>query len=289
MGFKIVLLGAPSEVHKRFVARAENLPWIVMDETSLGDACEVCSVFESAQPSVVVSLGGASTGTPPHLDASIQACERQNIPLVHVSSYEVFDVMAADEQLTEPDLASAGESPIAAQYQVLENSISALHRSIILRTSWVLDSGPSALLDQLVPVLLAGNKICVSDHHVGAPLGAQYIVDIVVAIIQQILSGADNWGVFHLHSGDHCSEAEFCDHLVRQLQKELECELIFPDVATQDDSSRFLTGNANLVGRRCTDDFGIQLPTWRRGFSRLLRDWLKANHIDSHISSAAPK
>ncbi len=271
MGFKIVLFGGVSAISKSFRQRSDDIPWVLVDESTLGNISSVEDYFQESQPGAVVNL---SPGGPANLHADkqdvlrdvVESCRIFDVPFIQLSSYVVLDDISGEEIFEDQsaDVESEQEARVLAKH-------------LILRTSWMLD-GEEGLLSRFVPRLLdGGEEIVVSDHHFGRPLSARFVADTVIAIIQQILTGAENWGTFHVHSSDLCSEAEFCDHLVRQLQKELELELRFPTVAPQNDKRRFLAGNANIAGRRCTENFGVQFPTWRRGFGRLLREWLKVN------------
>lgn len=280
MGFKIVLVGATnSAVAKRFISVAEDLPWKVLlcgDDFAAESEADFERFFSEKKPSVIVSLLPDPGDAPSisQLRNVANTCARLDIPLIHQSCYQA--VSSADDRAEVHESVLAKEGQEKNDFERLESISSAVPRHIILRPSWILDAKLDGLLVKLVPELLAenGRNLVVSDHDFGAPVTTTYVGNTVIALVHQILTGANNWGVYHLRSADSCSEAEFCDHLVRQLQKELGRELPFPDVAAHDDERRFMRFNANLVGRKITDDFGVQSPTWRRGFGRHLRRWL---------------
>lgn len=281
MGFKVVISGATeSFIAKRLVALAEDQPWNILlcgSDFTAESVASVESFFELKQPSIVVNLMPEPTD---HLPVSslrnlASVCASRDIPLLHQSSYWAIAPDDPRAEVQESVLADAASE--TNQFARDELMVSTVPRHIILRSSWILDGASAGLFAHLLPLLIGPEPrdFVVSDHDFGAPVSCSHISDVIVAIVQQILTGADNWGTYHLHSADACSEAEFCDHLVRQLQKELNIDLVFPNVAAQDDERRFMNLNANLVGRKITDDFGIQAPTWRRGFGRTLRSWLK--------------
>jgi len=131
--------------------------------------------------------------------------------------------------------------------------------------SWVFGGEEDNVLSVLVDKLLKGESISVSDHDYGRPVNLQFVANIVLTVVQQVLCGAENWGVFHVHAADKCSEAELCDVVVRLINSEIKEKVNMPAVAGVDDNRRLLAGNAMLMGRRCTDNFGIQWPSWRKG------------------------
>lgn len=283
MSFNVIALGGDSALSDCFFHRAEDASFRVVGASALQAYDELSLAFEHYTPSIVLHLGEFDSGEreSAEFDASLGYCEAENIPFILLSSYRVFGDLAAHQTISEEEHQALLADNFHAER---EKKVRALAKHIILRRSWLLD-GEDGLLPLLAPLLLSKVRaMVVSDHHYGCPLSISAVVDYIFAMLLQVLMKAENWGTFHIHSADACSEAEFCDHLVRQLQKELELDIALPPVATQDDTRRCLTGNAYLRGRRCTDNFGIQMPTWRRGFGRVLRAWLRDNgHLDSSI------
>ena len=90
-------------------------------------------------------------------------------------------------------------------------------------------------------------------------------------MVQQIACGAENWGVMHLRSAEPCFEAEFADHLVRQLKKDG-----WPAARLDVTKGPGVYGStmAVLAGRRLTDAFGVQMRSWRLGVKALLQRWI---------------
>ena len=291
MGFKVVLLGAVESTVSRLIkSKTHDYPWDLSfcgaDFTAESEA-SVESYFQAKKPSVVISLMAAPGDQVPvsALKNVSAVCARQNLPIILQSSY--WAIQPADERAeileTFPFETHAG----SIEYARHESMAAAVDQHVILRSSWILDSEEAGLFSSFLPVLVnpeRSSELVVSDHDYGAPVSCEFIADAIIAVVQQILTGAQNWGAYHLRSADACSEAEFCDHLLRQLQKEVDVELPSLSVASQDDERRFFSMNANLIGRRLTDDFGIQAPTWRKGYGRTLRAWLEPRAQDLGLS-----
>ncbi|WP_143247455.1 sugar nucleotide-binding protein [Agaribacterium haliotis] len=272
MSYRVVVLHAGGHVAASFLALLEDGPWRVQE---LDCRQAVLPEFDRLHVSAVLDL----VDEPPlqgcydsALSSLVGLSAELACPLLQLGSYRI----AGESFQGEFNESLSARDVEASFWSERELKVCSLVKHIRLRCSWMLDAGDEALLALMVPRLLSGDQgLLVSDHHFGAPLSSAYVAGVLQALLQQIFCGAENWGVFNLHSADTCSEAEFCDHLLRQLSKELDRPFDLPAVAGVDDERVLLRGEAALQGRRITDDFGIQLPTWRRGFGRLLRAWMQ--------------
>lgn len=280
MAFGILLRHPDSLSVGAFEALLEDSAYALTHEkpgTDWSDAHAVDASFGRRPPKALVNFIPEDLNTidQQHFDelgALVSVCAQRNIPLLHVSSYRVYGVTETDRSIRETDEAEP-EDDLGKKILQLEKILQAHRRHVILRPSWILE-GSGGVLNQFMPPLLARQELVVSDHRYGAPVSRRYIVRVLFAMIQQILCGAENWGVFNVHSSDKCSEAEFADQLFRLLVNEFKLEVNAPTVAGPKDDRHLLEGCAHLVGRRCTANFGIQLPTWRSGFARVVKAWL---------------
>jgi dTDP-4-dehydrorhamnose reductase len=292
LGFKILVRGADAPLGKLVLQLLDDQPLTVLKTPSEGPKFEeeLAALVVLEQPHIFLNLEQvldleAAKLPEPAIVSLVNVCAAGQIPIVHTSSYEVFGDAWLDEGLDENFSEHKPSSARAKMLLANEREIEKVDHQIILRCSWMINGGVEPVLSRIVPLLLSDDAFVVSDHHSAGPISIEFLARAVVAIAQQVLTGADNWGVFHLHSADSCSEAEFCDHLIRALKKELDREFKFPELAGQNDERALFQGCALLKGRRCTDDFGIQLPTWRRGFAAHLRAWLHSQGIKAEEKS----
>lgn len=290
MGFKVLVRSAPTLFLESLVNLFEDQPYIILAPTPAEldwtDVSAVEAYIKKKSPSVIVNnplvpLQGNSAELA-SLMKLMELCELADIHLIHLSSYRVFGRVANDIDLTEDYMPEPPAEDASAQHLLAMERL-CLQRTnhVILRAGWWLNGEVDNIVDRLVPALLTENReaLVVSDHAFGNPVQAQFVAHVVFSMIQQFLCGAQNWGVFHVHSSDTCSEAEFCDNLVRLLKAELQLDLELPTVASGDDDRKLIAGNANLRGRRCTDNFGIQLPSWRKGLKVLVKLYLEKKGI----------
>lgn len=281
MNCRFLLLGSETQVAREFRAMADAQSWSSINIESFSDCLDALQFekeFVARRPRAVINFLEFDQNceySAGNLDYFCRLAERFELPFIQLASWKLRDDVQHSESISD-DVASY-DLPLSGDQCKFEAPIAQLHKHLLLRHSWLLDGDNNSLFDRFIPKLVRGDPFWVSDHDFGTPVSVQFLARVIFALVQQIFAGANNWGVFHVHSADTCSEAEFCDHLVRQLQKELDIEIRFPSVAGAGDDRRALSGNAYLQGRRITDNFGVQLPTWRRGFARVLRDWLANN------------
>lgn len=281
MSFKVIARGLETDVGLKLSQLIEDLPYVLVDASlSVGD--DWVFFLEQEKPGLVLNVVRPANIQEAEYELQVQAAmvsalRNYSAPLIQLSSFRAYGedyiVDSPDERAFPSPVDELGKALVE-----LEQCAAKIDKHINLRLSWLLD-GKGSLLERLVPLILSGDPLVASDHKFGRPLSALCVAKVLVALIQQVLSGAENWGNFHIHSSDLCSEAEFCDHLCRSLSAELDMDLPMPEVASKGDERSIFKGSGNLQGRRITDDFGIQSTSWRSSFRKLLNTWLCANGV----------
>ncbi len=277
MGFKIVLrsfsqafadaLYSAFDDSSLEIIRPEGIAWDDIDAVKtyikMHSACAVVngSLRDSSEEQVAVANIAA-------------ACSERDIPFLHFSSYRVFGAASDQGPLDESRMPEPADD-YGRHLLALESKAATVRKHLILRVSWVFGGDVENICATLIPQLLRGAPVYVSDHDFGCPVSLPYVAGVVRALMQQILCGADNWGVFHLRSSDRCSEAEFCDVVVRILSGELGYDVSMPSVAPQGDSRRLLQGSAELSGDRITRNFGIQRASWRKRLKVIVQNYVE--------------
>jgi len=282
LGFKILLRSGASDFAEMLASAFDESPYTLLspgaDALDWSDSDKVREYIGTNSPAIIVNYARPAkiaddTAELACLQAIAEACKADDIVLMHFSPYAVFGDVVAEDGLFEIDQPKPRDV-LGKHLLACESACEAVPKHMVLRTGWMLGGAEHNLLDILIPKLTAGTPVFVSDHAFGRPISLQFVASMVYAMIQQVLCGAVNWGIFHVHGSDKCSEAEFCDNLVRLLKSEGIDTVDMPLVAGVDDDRRLMSGNALLSGERCTDNFGIQLPSWRNGLKRLIREYL---------------
>ncbi len=216
--------------------------------------------------------------------AVVEACEALSLPLFFLSSHEVFGRSAREAGWLEEDEPQS-EEPDAIKWQIQEQIVLSYSRSIVLRLPWVIDDS-QALLVKICDALISGETVAVSDRWRGSLIDTLDVVRTVYAMTLQVNCGANNWGVFHLRSNDECSEAELAERIKRILEK-AGCENLSQTILVPMEQ-RYWPSQGWLWGTRCTDEFGVQLRSWRKGLKTKTIQWL-SEQVDAKRVVLHPK
>ena len=198
-------------------------------------------------------------------------CRQHKIPLIHLSSYRVFSAIKKNihNEKDQPQPISDEDK----QWMIAEELSATAEKHIILRTSWLIGPEGHNLLTQLLSGFLNGARINVHQDLRGAPTSVDDLARVLAAIIKQIHCGADNWGVMHYCSSDHCSEEEFAEQILQHL---IQYQLLTAEPSLQlidaDEEERSVS--AILGCRRLRECFGIQGRSWRPNLLLLIKEWL---------------
>lgn len=287
MSFKIVILGSGSAIANRLTQILGDQPLLFsyVDSMCLSEPAKFSLVsawtdfLTEEQATIVVNLQfpvteeEASASLPIAL-ALAEGCSNINVPIIQLSSFRVFGEEYLNSGWGEIDTPNPSDR-FGQLLMKRERGAALTAKHIVLRLSWLLNAFDENLLDATASKLIAGETYMVaSDHKYGRPVSAEYVANTIFALIQQVLTDAQNWGIFNVHSSDLCSEAEFCDYVLRILSAELDRDFCAPEVAAKGDERSIMLGSANLQGHKITNDFGVQLPSWRSGFKTLVKKWL---------------
>jgi len=199
-----------------------------------------------------------------------KVCAEIDIPLLHLSSHLVFggeNKTAYDESDRPSPFNDSGRAYLDAE-RAIEKW---MQHFIVLRLSWVVGVEDDNLFGHLLSELSQGRNVEVSAARRGAPTFVADVARVVVAIVRQVLCGAENWGVMHYCSSEPCTEVELAQQLASLLQ-----ELGQPcgQISEHTDESQELVASAVLNGRLCRDSFGIQARSWRQGLAAVIQNYL---------------
>ena len=209
------------------------------------------------------------------------AAARAGAVLIHLSSNRVFGAenkSAYDEDDNPNPLNEIGRAFLSAERSVARQ----VQHHICLRVGWIIDPvGPSVFSHLLSDLVSEGEPLQTTHQRRGAPVSTGEIGRVLLAMVQQISCGADNWGVFHLATGDPCTAAEFTETVADILQREGVLKRDW-QVEKLTDSQLETSGEPHssvLTVRRCRDNFGYQVRSWRQGLAPLIRDWLLGQQL----------
>ncbi len=260
MAFKIVLTEVESPFARALLRELEHHTFsVVLPGITVTSQC-------AAEPGVLVDTRAYAGCTPGATDEEVE----QALPVVHLSSSEVFTGAGPAAGFTERDPPN-GTSVRALTLIDAEARALAQGKTLVLRLPLLVDLGSGDWFETLLKQLSGDSLLSVSETTRLDPVCMKEACRVVIAIVQQIACGAENWGIVHLRSAEPCFEAEFADHLVRQLKKE-NWPAARLDVTKG--PSVWSGPISVLAGRRLTDTFGVQMRSWRLGVKSLMQRWM---------------
>lgn len=279
LGFRVLVVSDSPAFYETLESAFEALAFTLLaaaPDFLVSSPENVAAYMDAERINIVVSTN-AGSGAADNLHWLADVCRDKDLPLIHLSSYRVFGVEQSDltESLLPEPSDALGQTLLAAETLVL-----AVPHAIVLRTPWTLTSCSQAatdegLLGRICFGLLNNPVLNVSEVASGALISWQEMAKTIVAIVQQILCGAENWGVFHIHTSDTCSEAEFADAVARLLRGEGLC--VSELAITKESRPCSVERSALLKGRRCTDNFGVQQRSFRIGLKGCVQRWIADN------------
>lgn len=285
MSKKIVITCGESIVAQHLLAalEAESFSLAVLTVDDVGSEEAIAVALRREKPSLVVNTlphGVADnlvtrSSLANRSDSLALICDELDIPLLHLSSHEVF----GGENKTHYSEQDA-PAPINAIGQALwdaERSVQmGTEKHIILRLSWVMSATHDCVFTRLLQLLVANGEVQVSPLLKASPTFADDVARVIVGIIKQVFSGSSNWGIYHYASGDTCSEYQFAESL-----KQILVSLDVPAGLIVETDAPVDIPSAVLACLACRDDFGVQQRSWRQRLEVRVKAWLDANGLNS--------
>jgi dTDP-4-dehydrorhamnose reductase len=191
------------------------------------------------------------------------ACQRLEIPLVYISTNEVFDGLATQPYL-EWDQPRPNNAYARSKYWGEQYVQTLLPRFYIVRVAWVF-GGPRNFVRTILRLAGERDSLRVVDDEIGNPT---YAPDVAAAIGRLIAEPA--YGIYHFVNEGHCSRYDFAREILQQSGREhVHVEPIklreYPRPSTPPPFGVL----RNFVGG---SDLGIRLPPWQDALARFLHD-----------------
>ena len=157
------------------------------------------------------------------------------------------------------------------------------HRHLIFRTSWVYAARGSNFAKTMLRLGQERDQLKVVCDQFGAPTGADLIADVTAHAIRQITQrGAEAdalAGFYHLAAGGETTWHDYAKYVLDQAQHLQPALKITAQDIVPVPSSEFVTParrplNSRLNTQKLQDTFGLTLPPWQGGVSRMLAEIL---------------
>lgn len=295
---KILLFGKDGQVGwelQRSLAVLGDLVALGRDSTShcgdLSNLRGIADTIQQIQPDVIVNAAAYTAvdkaESEPELARTINAlapevlakqAARCKALLVHYSTDYVFDGSGSqpwkESDQTKP-LGIYGATKLEGEQLI------ALHcaRHLILRTSWVYAARGNNFAKTMLRLAKERDKLTVINDQTGAPTGADLLADITAHAIHQTLRTPQLAGLYHLTAAGETTWYDYAKFVVAYAQRAGVETKVTLDAIEAIPSSAFPTPakrphNSRLDTSLLRNSFGLTLPAWQLGVSRMLDEIL---------------
>jgi dTDP-4-dehydrorhamnose reductase len=196
--------------------------------------------------------------------------------MIHYSTNYVFDG-SGTRPWREDDAAAPlnayGVSKLEGERRVAGNC----NKHLILRTSWLYGARGGNFARTMLRLATERERLTVIDDQFGAPTGADLLADATAHAVRACIANAAPAGIYHVAAGGETSWNGYARFLVAEARR-ADCILrASVDAIDRVPSSAFQTAarrphNSRLDTARFRTAFGLSLPPWQQGVSRLVAE-----------------
>ncbi len=213
------------------------------------------------------------------LAPGVLAAEAQKLGawLVHYSTDYVFDGSGA-APWRETD--ATGPLNIYGQTKLEgELAVARCARHLIFRTSWVYAARGDNFAKTMLRLAKERETLSVINDQIGAPTGAELLADMTAHALRSVQSRPDLAGLYHLAAGGETSWHGYARHVIeyarlRGAPIKVAPEAVLPIAASAYPLPAPRPLNSRLDTTKFRQTFGLALPPWQQGISRLLDELL---------------
>ena len=200
--------------------------------------------------------------------------------LVHYSTDYVFDG-SGDQPWKETD--ATGPLSVYGQTKLEgEQAVMRCARHLIFRTSWVYAARGGNFAKTMLRLAKERETLQVIDDQMGAPTGADLIADVTAHVLRQVNPGKAGGdvtlaGIYHLVASGCTNWHAYAKHVLALAESALPAIKIVAKDIKAVPTSAFPTParrphNSRLDTTKLQTTFGLQLPHWQAGVTRMLNE-----------------
>ncbi|MEJ8811725.1 dTDP-4-dehydrorhamnose reductase [Variovorax ureilyticus] len=223
-----------------------------------------------------VELAHTLNATAPGIVAA--AAQQVGALMVHYSTDYVFDGSGStpwkEDDPTGP-LSVYGRTKLEGEKLVAANCA----QHLIFRTSWVYAARGGNFAKTMLRLARERDRLTVIDDQYGAPTGAELLADVTAHAIRETLRDPAKAGLYHLVAGGETTWHGYARFVLEQARAAGIDLKASPETVDPVPTSAFPTPatrphNSRLDTRKLQSTFGLVLPHWQTGVTRMLRETL---------------
>ncbi len=203
-----------------------------------------------------------------------KACQRSGTAYLFVSSSRVFSGQL-DRSYTEADCPDNEETVgqlLARAEQIVENGC---QRHLLLRFGPVFSDGGANLVSQILDPLQEGDSLILDNNLRGCPVAAADGARVILAILDQLGTGLEAWGIYHYGSADNATYYEFAEALLAAASQF--SEFSSSAVQLESESGDLPPLDRTLDCSRIRNTFAIRQVPWRSAIGDLVKHYYEKN------------
>jgi dTDP-4-dehydrorhamnose reductase len=208
-----------------------------------------------------------------------KAAQQLGAMMVHYSTDYVFDGSGSRGWLetdTPAPLSVYGSTKLEGEQLVAREC----QRALIFRTSWVYAARGGNFAKTMLRLAGEREKLTVIDDQFGAPTGAELLADTTAHAVRALANEPKLAGLYHVAAAGETTWNGYARFVIAEalrLGKVLKAQ---PDAVEPVPTSAFPTParrphNSRLDTSHFQAQFGLRLPSWQQGVSRMLTEVLK--------------
>ncbi len=287
---RIIIIGAQGQVGSELARRAPGLGYeaLAWDQAELDitDAAAVDRALAASGAAVVINAAAytavdkaeqeperafaVNRDGPAHLAA---ACNRLQIPLLHISTDYVYDGRKPGSYIEEDPTAPLGvygASKLAGDEAVRL----LLPRHLILRVSWVFGIDGNNFVKTILRLAREREELRIVADQRGCPTYAGDIADALLNLAGRVstMDARDLWGTYHYCGEPATTWHGFTEAIVEEARRyePLLVKTIVPIATTEYPTPAARPANSVLDCAKLTARLGIQPRPWREGLKTML-------------------
>lgn len=196
--------------------------------------------------------------------------------LVHYSTDYVFDgsgTLPQDEMAKTGPLNVYGQTKLEGEQRIAESGC----RHLVFRTSWVYAARGGNFAKTMLRLASEREQMKVINDQTGAPTGAELLADVTAHALRVACIRPDVSGLYHCTASGATNWHEYAMFVLecaRAAGKTFKVRDVIAVPTTEYPTPATRPLNSRLNTLRLRETFGLELPDWTSGVSRMLQEIL---------------
>ena len=203
-----------------------------------------------------------------------KACQRTRITYLFVSSSRVFSGQL-DRPYTEEDPPDNDETVgqlLSSAEQLVRVSCD---RHLVLRLGPIFSYAGTNIITQMLAPIRQGGSLVLDNNLRGCPVAADDGARVVSALLDQLSTGVEPWGIYHYSSSDTATYYEFAEALLASASQF--SEFSSEAVQLQREPDGLAPLNRALDCGKIRNTFAIKQSLWRSAIADIVKQYFEHN------------